>query len=350
MSTDAASLSSQLGPLEAAVRIATSGDLGGIASALLEGARGRGVDVLGVEITRAEVVLARAGAMELPVALAIEREVGSPPVRVALRMASEGPDEALVIERLVELAAAVARRMIEARESERLAADRRDLLAIVSHDLRTPLQSLGLGLDAVQMQIEGTPVAPNVAGTLARMRRAVSSAGQLLGDLLDVSRIQNGALSVQMRSSDLAKIFAELAEQHGPILAARGLALEVQAPEVPETICDAPRLSQALSNLLSNAAKHATRGPVVLRAVGTSDRVRIEVADAGPGISSEVRDRLFDRLYQAAPAPGRRGGLGLGLFIAKGIAAAHGGDVGVVGEPGAGSTFFVELPRRPASR
>ncbi len=351
MSAEATEASSILDSLDDAARIAACEDPVALAAALLAAAGSSGG--LAVCVLRGETVLARAPDAEPrepePASITLERAAGTPAVRVTLRLdAARAPAARPVLEKLLALSASVAAGLARAREWERLATDRRDLLALVSHDLRTPLQSLGLGLDAVQMQIEGTAAAASASNTLARMRRAVASAGQLLGDLLDVTRIQNGGLSVQMRTCDLREVLDELAAQHGPLFAARGLSLVVREPEVRSAICDASRLSQALSQLLSNAAKHATRGPIELRAVRAGEGARIEVADAGPGIPAEVRGRLFDGLFHTPPQPGRRGGLGLGLYLAKGIAAAHGGRIGVVSEPGSGSTFYIELDAAPA--
>lgn len=337
--------------LDAAMRIAASEDLAALASELLASARALGAPACEAVISRADVVLARAfeGDETSGVAIPLARDAGAPPVRVVLRLEPEreaAPDPS--IERVVAIAASVAARLVDARQWERLALERRELLSIVSHDLRTPLQSLGLGLDAVQMQIDATPVGAQVASTFARMRRAVASAGQLLGDVVDITRVQSGALSLRMQPCDVGQLLRDLAEEHRPPLAARGLELVAPEPEVREVIGDAQRLAQALAVLLSNAAKHATAGPVALRARRAEGGVRFEVADAGPGISSELRDRLFEPPTRSPSLPSRRGGIGLGLTLAKGIVAAHGGRIGVVSTPGSGSTFFVELPPRPA--
>ena len=228
------------------------------------------------------------------------------------------------------------------------ARERQEIVSIVSHDLRTPLQSLGLGLDALDMLISGTSAATPCASTIARMQRSVATMGRLLGDLLDVSRIHDGALSVHVRTCDTAKLIREMAEQHAPLAAAKGFTFHASAPEGGAVMCDASRMTQALSNFVSNAIRHATQGPIELRATTRGDVVRFEVEDRGPGIPSEVRAQLFDRLYQAQDG-GRRGGLGLGLYIAKGIAAAHGARIGVDSEVGRGSTFWIEIDQRSAA-
>jgi signal transduction histidine kinase len=249
---------------------------------------------------------------------------------------------------LVAIATAGIHKLCLVADARDLARDRQEIVSVLSHDLRTPLQSLGLGLDALDLLLAGTLVAAPCASTIKRMQRAVAAMGRLLGDLLDVSRIHDGALSIHVKTCDASKLVSDVAEQHAPLAATRGFALQVSSAGAGSLVCDAGRVTQALSNLLSNAIRHADRGPIQLRALRQGERVRFEVEDAGPGIPDEVRARLFDRLYRPNDEDGRRGGLGLGLYIAKGIVAAHGGTIGVDSEVGRGSTFWIELQDRPS--
>ncbi len=333
--------------LAAVAEVTASEDTSALATRLAKAIHdlfGKDADVAVVHGER-ELARARHGAASPGDVKLSERIAAS---RAGIEVTISGPvddDARTSLVSLVRIAAKRAHQHTLLVAAQNLARERQEIVSIVSHDLRTPLQSLGLGLDALDMLISGTSAATPCASTIARMQRSVATMGRLLGDLLDVSRIHDGALSVHVRSCDAGKLVREMAEQHAPLAAAKGFAFHASAPEVGTVMCDASRMTQALSNFVSNAIRHATQGPIELRATTRGDVVRFEVEDRGPGIPADVRAQLFDRLYQAQDG-GRRGGLGLGLYIAKGIAAAHGARIGVDSEVGRGSTFWIELDQR----
>jgi signal transduction histidine kinase len=268
-------------------------------------------------------------------------------VRVVLGFARELlPDERLLVVELARILLGSAENVALVQEAREAAQDRQDIVAIVSHDLRTPLQSLSLGIDAIRLGLESGRTAEELGKTTDRMRRSVASMSRLLDDLLDVSRIHDQKLRISPQRTELDALLADVREQHQPIAAAKGLRLRVEGTSGLAVEADPARLSQALANLVSNAVRHTEGGEVVLSASPRAGGVRLAVRDTGSGVPREVQSKLFERLYQSDGA--RRGALGLGLYIVRGIAEAHGGAVGVESEPGRGALFFLDLPARPA--
>lgn len=217
-----------------------------------------------------------------------------------------------------------------------------EFLAILAHELRNPLAPLRNGAALLRhLGLEGA-----AADTAAMIERQVGQMVRLLDDLLDVSRISRGRLLLQPERVPLARVFELSVETAAPVMRAAGQELEVRMP--PEdlvVIADRVRLSQAIINLLNNAAKFSEPGSrVQLHAERAADQVEIVVRDNGWGIEAEDLARIFEPGMQLA-AGHSRGGLGLGLALARRLVEMHGGSIQVRSEgAGRGSEFRITLP------
>jgi signal transduction histidine kinase len=227
------------------------------------------------------------------------------------------------------------------RSAELLSRAREDVLGVVAHDLRNPLNLVSMTTQLLQ-EPDLTP--ERRASTFAINARAVARMNRLIGDLLDVVRMEAGHLSLNVGPSDVSRVLVETMEAFQPRAAEQGISL-VLSPEPPNAIvqADEERLLQLIDNLVGNALKFTpTGGQVSIGGFIDADELRVMVADTGPGIPEEQLARLFDRFWQARGADRR--GLGLGLPIAKGIAEAHGGRLWVESTVGSGSTFHFAMP------
>jgi PAS domain S-box-containing protein len=229
----------------------------------------------------------------------------------------------------------------EAQESSRA---RDEVLAVVSHDLRNPLNVIGLGAAALLKHLpeEGPAVAwRKQAETI---RRSADRAVHLIEDLLDVAKIEAGRLVVQRVPEAVVPLLEEAIELHRPLAEARGLRLERESEEpLPRVLVERNRVLQVFSNLIGNALRFTpSGGRITVKAKRKDDgAVCFSVKDTGTGIAPEHVPHLFDRFWQAQ---GGREGAGLGLTISKGIIEAHGGTLWVESTPGQGSTFSFTLP------
>ena len=245
---------------------------------------------------------------------------------------------------ITELEAARDRERETRRELERAKQWRDDVIAIVSHDLRNPLQTISLG--AALLSSPYLP-ADQHKRQLEILRRTTKHMEALISDLLDVSRIDAGRLVVEHATVDVRRLLEEACEQFETVAAERQRSLMCEvSPELPAVSGDRARLMQLLSNLVGNAFKFtAPNGRVILRAVSVADWVELSVSDNGIGIAPEKLPHLFDRFWQADRASGR--GVGLGLTISKGIVEAHGGRIWAESTPGSGTTVSFTLPAVP---
>ena len=222
------------------------------------------------------------------------------------------------------------------RKAERAIRIRDDVLAIVSHDLRTPLGTVLMQAEALGEQPELRKFAGAIARSAHRMNR-------LIGDLLDVSAINAGQLTLDIRTHCAADLVREIADVFRSQASTRGIALAETFPDDSVKVrCDRDRVLQVLSNLISNALEFTPKdGAIDVSAERRGSHVRFEVRDTGRGIAPDEIPHLFDRFWRGHA---RREGAGLGLYIAKGIVAAHGGMLEVASELGVGSRFFFSLP------
>jgi signal transduction histidine kinase/DNA-binding response OmpR family regulator len=249
------------------------------------------------------------------------------------------------------LASDVARRAALALENARLYQEaqratraRDDVLALVSHDLRSPLGTVLMSAQFLLEVLETPGATPPFDQQLRTIVRAVTRADRLIGDLLDVSRIESGSLEVKHSPLDAAQLLAETVEEHRPIAQEKGVTLtgEWTGPKVMLS-GDRDRIAQLFSNLIGNALKFTpSEGVVAVTGSAGSKMVKYSVTDSGPGIEPEHLPNLFDRFWQANRAT--RSGAGLGLSIARGIAEAHMGTLFAESVLGEGARFTFTIP------
>jgi signal transduction histidine kinase len=218
------------------------------------------------------------------------------------------------------------------------------MLAVVSHDLRSPLGTIAAAAAAVGRRASPGPEGDAIRRSAATIGRVSGRMGRLVGDLLDLAAIECGRLSIAhgaLRPADAAE---EAVEAIRPLAAEAGVHVAAQpASPVPPVEGDRARVQQVLQNVLSNAVSVTPRGGAVC--VGYRQRgahVVFSVADGGPGVAPEDRRRIFERYWRGAEAGHR--GVGLGLSIAKGIVEAHGGRLWVATRRGRGAVFRFSLP------
>ncbi len=219
-----------------------------------------------------------------------------------------------------------------------------DLVATVAHEFRTPLTSLRMAIHLCAEGVVG-PVTEKQADLLFAAREDCERLQGIVDDLLDLSRIQAGRLTLNLQRVSAGGLVDQALGAHRVAAEDRGVKLVQEiAPEAEEIEVDADRLQLVLSNLVGNGVRHTpSGGEVTVRVKREGPRVRFEVQDTGEGIPPEEQARIFEKFYRAPGAPA--GGAGLGLSIARDIVQAHGGEIGVVSAPGQGSTFWFTLPQ-----
>lgn len=216
---------------------------------------------------------------------------------------------------------------------------RDEVLSIVAHDLRSPLDRI---VACAPMLHESLSVESRqkLVGVIERTARSMN---RLLNDLLDASSLEAGRLSIDLQRVNVATLVDLAIESFERQAAEKEVALTCEILSVLTILVDPGRIQQALANLLGNAVKLTPAGGcVTVHVTSSADSVRFAVSDTGPGISPEDVTHLFERFWQAKAT--RRGGAGLGLAIAKGIIEAHRGTIEVQSELGKGSTFSFTLP------
>jgi len=218
------------------------------------------------------------------------------------------------------------------------------LLSTISHELRTPLASIkGFATTLLRRDVEWDARAQR--DFLQIIDEESDRLAELVGDLLDMSRIEAGALSIQKQEIDVLKLLrkaVDAVEMH-----AENHAFRLEAPErVPPVVADPRRIRQVVHNLLDNALKYSPEGgQITVAAVSAPEHLTISVRDQGVGIPLKYHDQVFERFFQVDSASMRHtGGSGLGLAICKSIVEAHGGRIWVESEVGQGSTFTFTLP------
>jgi len=233
---------------------------------------------------------------------------------------------------------------------ERLETVRRDFVANVSHELKTPVASIK---GFVETLLDGAVEDPGSARRfLEIVGRQADRLASIIEDLLALSRIEQseGAGNLPLEPTRIAEVFRAVLADCGPRAAERSIRLETHCPDTLEAAVNPPLLEQAVINLVDNAIKYSEPGREVRLEAGSEpgaddSRLVIRVADQGAGIAAEHLPRLFERFYRVDKARSRKlGGTGLGLSIVKHIVQAHGGSIAVESSLGVGSTFEIRLP------
>ncbi|MBW8771209.1 MAG: HAMP domain-containing histidine kinase [Gemmatimonadetes bacterium] len=261
------------------------------------------------------------------------REVGRLASMFNAMAAATGDAHAILAERNAEL--------------QRANAAKAQFLAMMSHELRTPLNAIGGFTELMELGLRG-PVTPEQVEDLGRIRRNKDLLVAIITDILDFSRTDAGALTVEMEPVAVAPLLTDVVDSVRNQMAAKGVQLEVRPVPADAVVRgDRKKIAQVLLNLLSNAMKFTEPGGEVdILTVVDEGAVRIDVRDTGSGISTAQLETIFEPFVQVDASLTRRaGGTGLGLAIARQLTRAMGGTVTVRSQLGAGSTFSLTLPR-----
>lgn len=218
---------------------------------------------------------------------------------------------------------------------------RDEVLGVVAHDLRNPIGTIRM---TAEFRSEAEVPEEKRGQHYGVIIRAADRMNRLIHDLLDVSSIEAGRLSITREPLEIPSLFDEVREMFAVHADAKSQSLQFDRPAgLPVIVGDRARLLQVFGNLLGNAVKFTPEGGRIgVSAEAVADAVRIVVADSGPGIAKEELPHVFDRFWQLERS--RRGGAGLGLAITKGIVEAHDGQLTVTSTPGVGTTFVFTLP------
>ena len=227
-----------------------------------------------------------------------------------------------------------------------LTRSREELLAIVAHDLRSPLTTVTTSTGLMRRRLPSLG-AEQLAPKLDAIERSAQRMNHLIQDLLDLARFQAGTLVLRQEPHPAHELLQEVHDSHVAQAAEKSVRLRLDVREVgAEVVCDRERVLQVFSNLVGNAIKFTPEGgEIILGGSCTENQVLFRVRDTGPGIPAEHLPRLFDRFFQVEPA--HRNGLGLGLSIAKALVDAHGGVLSVESTVGQGTSFSFTLPLQP---
>jgi signal transduction histidine kinase len=211
-------------------------------------------------------------------------------------------------------------------------------VATVSHDLKNPLNTISMSAQALRRRLPEEPVCQH----LHVVQRSIDRMLRIIADLLDTSAIEHGQLAVEPKAEDARALLDDALELLRPLASAKGQTLLAEVPEGAEVFCDRERVLQVLSNVIGNAIKFSPEGARIEITVRREPHVVcFAVRDEGPGVEAAEQRHVFERYRHASHASG--GGSGLGLFIAKGIVEAHGGQIWLKSRLGAGSTFYFTL-------
>jgi signal transduction histidine kinase len=234
------------------------------------------------------------------------------------------------------------------RSAEHATHVREDVVAIVSHDLKDPLQVIHTSAAMLLEEVAGPDFSSkrsSIERKLSAIQRASQKMDALITDLLDLARIRAGKLSGEVRPEQVGDVLRDACEQASSLAEQRSIRLEKQLVSPGTVVCDRARVLQVFANVVGNAIKFSPPGTtIMLRASGSDEECTFEIRDQGSGIPADRIPRLFDRFWRSSEAAPE--GTGLGLAIAKAIVDYHGGRIWVHSEPGNGTTCSFTLPTR----
>ena len=231
------------------------------------------------------------------------------------------------------------------RERDEALKAREELIGVVSHEIRNPLSVIATGFEIIRRVLPPTYESrEKVEKQFDHINAAVQTMTRITADLLDVTRIEAGLLRIEPRSTNIVLLIEDILMQFKARAEAKKIRLESHlSPEAKSINCDRDRIVQVLANLLGNAIKFTTEGGlIVLEVQSGKESIHFQVKDNGIGIPPEEAEHVFERFWQAKHK--QYVGSGLGLYIARNIIRAHGGEIGVRSKPGEGSTFYFDLP------
>ncbi|HVF21368.1 MAG TPA: MtrAB system histidine kinase MtrB [Mycobacteriales bacterium] len=268
--------------------------------------------------------------------------------RLETRMAVHGEDEISRLgEAFNEMAESLQQKIGQLQDLSRL---QHRFVSDVSHELRTPLTTVRMAADLMHSARADFP--PEVARSAELLQNELDRFEALLADLLEISKLDAGAVIVDAEAVDLGVLAHRVVAALAPLAARSGSDVVVWAPAGEPVIaeCDGRRVERIIRNLLANAIEHGEGQPIEIAVAGDADAVAVVVRDHGVGLRPGDASRVFSRFWRGDPSRARHtGGTGLGLSIAIEDARLHGGWLQAWGEPGQGSAFRLTLPRRPST-
>ena len=227
-------------------------------------------------------------------------------------------------------------------EAERAKRTREEFMAVLSHDLRNPLNSVMLSVDLL-----GNISTPRERSIISTMGRAAKQMQWLINGLLDIAQAESGTLVLDVQRVSAAGLINNAVSVMSPIAQARHVTLQTRLPEDEVFVrCDEQRILQVLSNLIGNAIKFTPKdGHIDLMLNASATTATFQIADSGPGIAANQLPHIFDRFWRGANTHGHGVGVGLGLSIVQAIIAAHEAKVTASNRPGGGACFSFTLER-----
>jgi hypothetical protein len=229
-------------------------------------------------------------------------------------------------------------RLAQAEEAVRL---RDEFLSIAAHELKTPLTALNLNLHSLRRTVQHLD--PRAATRVTQAVRSSERLSELVAMLLDSTRLASNGFELVREPFLLADAVRDVLDAFLPAATQAGCALTLSVEGEARGVWDRRRIEQVVGNLVSNALRHGASTPVHVRVTVEQGEAVVAVEDQGPGLGPEVLARVFGR-YERASSPRHHGGLGLGLYVSRGIVAAHGGSIEARNRPGGGACFTVRLP------